>query len=60
MNIIKRKLAIDKLDECYSTILDIVEDKNNTELINEILPILNFIDEAQNQLENLNLTTLKI
>jgi|AOAMet1_18_M0_10_1038524.scaffolds.fasta_scaffold56554_2 hypothetical protein len=57
MNIIKRKLAIDKLDECYSTILDIVEDKNNTELINEILPILNFIDEAQNQLENLNLTT---
>ena len=59
MNIIKRKLAIDKLDECYSTILDIVEDKNNTELINEILPILNFIDEAQNQLENLNLTTLK-
>jgi hypothetical protein len=57
MNVMKRKLAIDKLDECYSTILDIVEDKNNTELINEILPILNFIDEAQNQLENLNLTT---
>jgi|TARA_B110000908_G_scaffold115989_1_gene136052 hypothetical protein len=51
------KLAIDKLDDCYSTILDMVEDKNNTELINSLLPILNHIDEAQNELENINLTT---
>ena len=51
------KIAIDKLDDCYSTILDMVEDKNDTDAINSILPILNKIDEAQNELEELNQTT---
>jgi len=45
------KQAINKLDEAYSVILDLVEDKNDLETINLITPILNKIDEIQNQLE---------
>ena len=45
------KQAINKLDEAYSVILDLVEDKNELETINLITPILNKIDEIQNQLE---------
>jgi len=46
------KHAIDKLDEAYSVILDLVEDKNDLETINLITPILNKIDDIQNSLEN--------
>ena len=45
------KYAINKLDEAYSVILDLVEDKNDLETINLITPILNKIDEIQNELE---------
>ena len=47
----KTKHAINKLDEAYSAILDLVEDKNDIEQINLITPILNKIDEMQNELE---------
>ena len=45
------KQAINKLDEAYSVILDLVEDKNDLETINLITPILNKIDEIQNELD---------
>jgi len=45
------KHAINKLDEAYSVILDLVEDKNDLETINLITPILNKIDEIQNELD---------
>ena len=45
------KHAISKLDEAYSAILDLVEDDNDTETINLIIPILNKIDELQNEIE---------
>jgi len=46
------KYAISKLDEAYSAILDLVEDKSDLETINLITPILNKIDEIQNEIEN--------
>ncbi len=46
------KHAINKLDEAYSAILDLVEDKNDVEQINLVRPILNKIDEIQNELED--------
>jgi hypothetical protein len=46
------KHAINKLDEAYSAILDLVEDKEDLETINLITPILNKIDELQNELED--------
>lgn len=45
------KHAINKLDGAYRAILDLVEDKNDLETINLITPILNKIDEIQNELE---------
>lgn len=51
------KEAINKLDDCYSTIMNMVKDENDKELIESIKPVLEKIDEAQNELENLNLTT---
>ena len=52
----KTKHAISKLDEAYTSILNLVEDQNDTETINLILPILNKIDELQNEIEDV-LTT---
>jgi len=46
------KHARNKLDEAYSAILDLVEDKNDVEQINLVRPILNKIDEIQNELED--------
>lgn len=46
------KHAINKLDEAYSAILHLLDDKNDIEQINLITPILNKIDEIQNELED--------
>ena len=47
----KTKHAISKLDEAYTSILNLVEDQNDIETINLIIPILNKIDELQNEIE---------
>lgn len=50
------KTAISKLDEAYTSILNLVEDQNDTETINLIIPILNKIDELQNEIEDVRTT----
>jgi|TARA_B110000093_G_C12752681_1_gene319137 hypothetical protein len=52
----KTKHAINKLDEAYSAILDLVEDDNDLKIINLIIPILNKIDELQNEIEDVPTT----
>jgi|TARA_R110000868_G_scaffold39410_1_gene137346 hypothetical protein len=47
----KTKHAINKLDEAYTCILSLVENEEDMETINLIVPILNKIDEMQNELE---------
>lgn len=48
------KYTINKLDEVYCSILDLVENEEDVETINLILPILNKIDEMQNKVEALS------
>jgi hypothetical protein len=52
----KTKHTISKLDEAYTSILNLVEDQNDTETINFILPILNKIEELQNEIEDVPTT----
>ncbi len=47
----KMKHTISILDEAYSSILDLIENEEDTETINLIMPILRKIDEVQNELE---------
>ena len=44
------KHTINKLDEAYCSILDLVENEEDMETINLIIPILNKIDEMQNEI----------
>ena len=56
IKIMSVKTAISKLDEAYTSILNLVEDQNDTETINLIIPILNKIDELQNEIEDVRTT----
>ena len=47
------KHAINILDEAYSRVMSIVRSDNDHETINLIQPILDKIDEIQNQIEEL-------
>ena len=47
------KHTIKLLDEAYANVMSIVKDENDHETINLIQPILDKIDEVQNELEDL-------
>ena len=49
----KEKHAIKILDNAYSSIMSLARSDDNYETINLIQPILDKIDEIQNDLENL-------
>lgn len=44
---------IEQLDKVYANVLSIVKDENDYETINLIQPILDKIDEVQNEIESL-------
>ncbi len=50
----EEKHAIRILDEAYSSIMSLVRSDDDHETINIIQPILDKIDEIQNDIENLN------
>ena len=50
----EEKHAIRILDEAYSSIMSMVRSDDDHETINIIQPILDKIDEIQNDIENLN------
>lgn len=50
---IKLKQAVNVLDEAYANIMSIVKEENDHETINLIQPILDKIDEVQNEIESL-------
>tara|TARA_R100001594_G_scaffold118190_1_gene153522 strand:+ start:225 stop:383 length:159 start_codon:yes stop_codon:yes gene_type:complete len=50
----EEKHAIRILDEAYSSVMSLVRSDDDHETINLIQPILDKIDEIQNDIENLN------
>tara|TARA_X000000368_G_C22376201_1_gene427018 strand:+ start:338 stop:496 length:159 start_codon:yes stop_codon:yes gene_type:complete len=50
----EEKHAIRILDEAYSSLMSLVRSDDDHETINLIQPILDKIDEIQNDIENLN------
>ena len=51
----KVKQAIRILDDAYSSVMSLARSDNNHKTINKIQPILDKIDEIQNDLENIKL-----
>ena len=50
----KEKRAIRILDQAYSSLISLVKSDDDHETINLIQPILDKIDEIQNDIEDLN------
>lgn len=50
----KTKHAINILDNAYSSVVSLVRSNDDFETINIIQPILDKIDEIQNDIDNLN------